>query len=373
MFDPKKLMKEYKQLDRGKARLSGIRYAIDQADMAKDYSYMLFFRYEYANSATEYEDGLMLHVYLIFPEMLKIFEDHPDIQMPECCYLTAVEAVKRIFTVVVDCADYFYQIPLSDMEQYFKKYKDFCLTYGYDLDDYFKASARFFRNIDDERALQSFNEYRKFIKARNIKNVYTIDFECEMEIYYDNLDKALEIAKPLLDGTYGQNSTVSYEYGRFLVRYMLGQNMDMEKAGHYYRLLTELRKKLRLSPVFFIDELLYLILTDLDAAWNFYRKEAYGQAGSTIPLCIMEFTIASTVMMKSLVKAGRQQVRVRFPTTLPCYREDGCYQTKTLAEYFDMEAKDIVSKFDARNGNDLCLKNYYKDYLGRAGLLDAES
>ena len=41
MFQPMQLIKEYQKLNYGEARLSGIREAIRQADLAKDYSYML--------------------------------------------------------------------------------------------------------------------------------------------------------------------------------------------------------------------------------------------------------------------------------------------------------------------------------------------
>lgn len=81
MFEPAKLIQEYEKLNPGEARLSGIRYAIEQADLAKDYSYMLYFRYMYANSCGEFEDGLLCHIYYVFPEMLRLFEEHPDVLM----------------------------------------------------------------------------------------------------------------------------------------------------------------------------------------------------------------------------------------------------------------------------------------------------
>lgn len=366
MFEPSRLINEYNKLDWGEARLSGIQYAIRQADLAMDYSYMLYFRYEYASSCGGYVDGLLRHIYLVFPEMLKIFDEHPDIKMPSCCYLTTVEVVMNTFIGVVDSAAYFYQISLDDMEMYFDRYKSLCLEYGYDLEDYYVAMARFYRKTDKERAWKSFESYRAYINKKHFKNPYTIDFECEMEIYYNNIEKALKMAKPFIEGEYQNTYEASFEFGRFLCYYMLNEH-DIEKAGYYYERLVSLRKKLRKRPTFFIDELLYLILTDLNKAWNFYKKESPHQAVSTIPANILEFAIISAVFMKSLLKNEKKQIHIRFSNRLPYYKENGCYQVHELAEYFDKEARDIAGKFDARNGN----RNWsdlYKQYMEAANV-----
>lgn len=350
MFEPLKLKEEYDKLGWGKARLSGIQYAINQADMAKDYSYMLYFRYEYANSCGEAYDGLLRNLYLVFPEMLKIFEEHPDIQMPDCCYLTAAGAVWDIFGDVVNCADFFYQIPLSDMEEYFRKFRSFSLEFGYSLKDYYVASARFYRAIDKKRAWESFEEYKKLMESKHILNANTIAFQCEMEVYYGNIDKGLEILKPLIEGKYYNDHDLVFEYGRIFYCYLI-REPDIEKAKQYYELMEGLRKKLRIRPIFFMETILYLVLTDFDAAWKFYKKEAAFQAASTIPIFVEEFATGSVIMMGSLAKKGRKQIHIRFPNELSFYREDGCYDTRELAVYFDKEAREIANKFDIRNGN----------------------
>lgn len=66
-----------------------------------------------------------------------------------------------------------------------------------------------------------------------------------------------------------------------------------------------------------------------------------------------------------------RQVYLRFPNTLPCYREDGCYQTKELAEYFDREARDITDRFDKREGNHTYFEEY-KDHMKAAKLWNNE-
>lgn len=371
MFEPEKLIREYEKLNAGEARLSGIRYAIEQADLAKNYSYMLYFRYVYADSCGEYGDGLLRHIYYVFPEMLKLFEEHPDIQMPDCCYETAKYAVWRIFNQVVDCSDFFYQIPLSDMEQYFAKFKSFSLEYGYDLNSYYVSSARFYRDIDLQKSQEYFEAYKKFNKDRHIKNADTIAFECEMEICYGNVEKALTIIQPLMEGKYHNDLRLCYEYGRFFCHY-LNVEQDMENAGKFYHLMEALRRKLHISPIFFSDTVLYLIFTDFDAAWNFYKKGAYHEAKSTVSLANIDFATATVIMMTYLLKSGRSEVHLRLPKNMPCYREDGCYQTQELAAYFDRQAREVCRRFDARNGT-LDNINDYKNSLKIAKLWDEET
>lgn len=371
MFEPEKLMQEYGKLNSGEARLSGIRYAIEQADLAKDYSYMLYFRYVYADSCGEYGDGLLRHIYYVFPEMLKLFEEHPDIQMPDCCYETAKYAVWRIFNQVIDCGDYFYQIPLSDMKQYLAKFKSFSLQHGYDLDTYYVSAARFYRDIDLQKSQKYFEAYKKFNKDRHIKNAETIAFECEMELCFGNLEKAQEIIKPLMEGKYHNDLRLCFEYGRFFYYYM-NVKSDMENAGKFYRLMEKLRKKLRMAPIFFSSTVLYLLFTDFDAAWNFYKKEAYHEAKSTISLEHIDFATATVIMMKYLLKYGKKEVHLRFPKNVPYYREDGCYETEELAAYFDRQARELCHRFDERNGT-LENINDYKNSLKVAKLWDEKT
>ena len=145
MFQPKELIEEYQKLNPGEARLSGIREAIRQADLANDSSYMLYFRCAYANECSEDEnDSFLFHLYLIFPELLALYEETPGIRLPGSSHEAASEAVMDIFSEMVCCADFFYQIPIGDMEKYLEKYREFCLMHGYPLYDYYIASARLY-------------------------------------------------------------------------------------------------------------------------------------------------------------------------------------------------------------------------------------
>lgn len=371
MFDPIQLMQEYDKLSEGEAKLAGIRYAIQQADLAKDYGYMLYFRYEYASSCGQFGDGLLRYIYYVFPEMLALFEEYPDIQMPDCCYLSAEEAVWTIFSDVVDCADYFYQIPLSDMEKYFDKFKSFSLKYGHDLDKYYKFSARFFLDIDKERALKSFEEYKAFNRSRHIVNAGTIAFECEIEVNLHHADKALTILKPLLEGKYHDDLLLFFEYARFFNYYLIYEQ-NMEKAEQFYKLMENYRRKLHMPTISFESTIIYLVLTDFDAAWKFYKKESFHAANSNISRANVDFAIGTVILMNYLAKHGYDKIHLRFPNNQPYYREDGCYQTKELAVYFDKEAIDLSARFDARNGNQEFTKDY-KLLLKVANLLNEET
>lgn len=358
MFQPTELILEYQKLNPGEAQLSGIREAIRQADLAKDYSYMLYFRCEYANACRgNATDNLLLHVYLIFPEILKIFEEHPDIKMPDFHNMEAVDSVQDIFSVMISCADFFYQIPIPDMEKYLEKYKDFCQRYGYPLFDYYISCARLYRQTTDKkRAMQYLKEYKALCRASHRRDAFSLDFIGEMACWYDDLDTLLKVTK-MLERKYPGQDQLVFEYGRLLYCYAV-RRQDLEKAAPYYELLKRLCKKFRMHSPYFADTMVYLAATDRNAAWNFFLKEAPFQIITTVPLDKMEFSIGAEIMMRSLRKSGKKTVRLSLPGSQPWQREDGCYQTEELAEYFGQQAREIASKFDARNGNSHSIQEY---------------
>ncbi|EOS23560.1 hypothetical protein C806_03068 [Lachnospiraceae bacterium 3-1] len=372
MFQPLELIQEYEKLNPGEAQLSSIREAIRQADLAKDYSYMLYFRCEYANACrSDDTSNLLLYIYLIFPEILKIFEEHPDIKMPDCHYSGTIDTVQDIFSVMISCADFFYQIPISDMEKYLEKYKNFCQQYGYSLFDYYISSARLYRQTNDkERAMQCLKDFKTLCRTTHCRDAFSLDFIGEMACWYDDLDTLLKVTKMLERKNHKQDQLV-YEYGRLLYCYAV-RRQDFEQAAPYYNLLKKLCKKFKMHSPYFADTMVYLTATDQNAAWNFFLKEAPFQAITTIPLDKMEFSIGAEIMMRSLKKSGKETVRFSLPGAHPWQREDECYQTETLAEYFRQQAREISFKFDARNGNNHCIQEY-ELFLAAANTVSANT
>ncbi len=358
MFQPTGLIEEYQKLNPGEARLSGIREAIRQADLAQDKSYMLYFRYAYADECRKDEsDSFLFHLYLIFPELLAIYEENPGIKLPGSSHEAATDAVMEIFSEMVCCADFFYQIPIGDMEKYLEKYKGFCQMHGYPLFDYHTASARLYRQTDDKgRAMQHVRDFKALCRAYHCRDSYCLDFIGEMACWYDDLE-TLQKSTKLLEKHYPQSQKLAYEYGRLLYCYAV-RRQDTGQAAPYYRLLKQICRQYRMHSPYFSDTIVYLVKTDLNSAWSFFKKEAPHEVLGTIPLYKMEFSIGAEIMMRSLLKQGKETVRLSLPGSQPWQREDGRYQAKELAEYFGREAREISDKFDVRNGNTNCRKEY---------------
>lgn len=358
MFQPTELIQEYEKLNPGEARLSGIWEAIRQADLAKDDSYRLYFRCAYANECREDgNDSFLFHLYLIFPELLALYEETSGIRLPGSSHEAATDAVMDIFSEMVCCADFFYQIPIGDMEKYLEKYKEFCQMHGYPLYDYYTASARLYRQTSDRaRAMQHVKNFKALCRAGHCRDSYSLDFIGEMACWYDDLE-TLQKATKLLEKHYPQSQRLAYEYGRLLYCYAV-RRRDTEQAAPYYRLLSQICKKYRMHSPYFSDTIVYLVKTDMNSAWSFFKKEAPHEVLGTTPLYKMEFSIGAEIMMRSLLKQGKETVRLSLPGSQPWQREDGRYQTKELAEYFGKEAREISDKFDLRNGNRNCRKEY---------------
>ena len=109
---------------------------------------------------------------------------------------------------------------------------------------------------------------------------------------------------------------------------------------------------------YFADTMVYLAMTDQNKALSFFQKEAPVQMQSTVPLDKMEFSTGAEIMMRSLMKSGRKTVRISLPGSQPWQREDDCYETEMLAEYFGKEAREISARFDDRNGNSHSMEEY---------------
>ena len=177
-----------------------------------------------------------------------------------------------------------------------------------------------------------------------------------MACWYDDLETLLK-ATQLLEKNFPNSEQLIYAYGRLLYCYAV-RRQDLGAAAPYYKMLHRLCKKFKMHSPYFSDTMVYLAQTDQNAAWNFFLKEAPYQIVTTVPLDKMEFSIGVEIMMRSLRKGGKETVRLSFPFSQPWQREDECYETEALAEYFGQAAREISAKFDARNGNN----NYMEEY-----------
>ena len=219
------------------------------------------------------------------------------------------------------------------------------------------ASARLYRAAGDkEKAMHSLHEFRLMNRSHHLRDAETVAFEGEMACWYGDLDNLLKAGK-LLETRYYDEYSLIFQYGRLVYHYAVRLH-DTKHAEPYFKKMEPIRKKQRMHSCYFADSIVYLVLTDLQAAWSFFKEEAPYQSLTYTPLDKMEFCTGAEIMMRALLKLGKKNVRLRLPSKLPYYQPDGCYRIEALAEYYGTEARDISRKFDLRNGNNNSIKEY---------------
>ena len=129
VYNPERLVYNYRMLGHGKARADAIRYAINQADLNNDIPYMVFLREELCHEASWFADEL--DVVTVFPELLALLDRHPDAGItPFQKSSNHTLDVLHMYGHLLDACTSFYQIPYDDCIKFHNDYKKRWLAYG---------------------------------------------------------------------------------------------------------------------------------------------------------------------------------------------------------------------------------------------------
>lgn len=347
MYDPSQLIMEYERLDHGKARIAGIQYATQQADLAKDYPYMLFFRYEHVTEGCDYSDNRS--VFLILPQMLQIFNEHPDMPAPAEYYGTANQMLLWSLSYLLAKGFDYYQVSQKDMELFFQEYKQLCQKYGESLISYYEYHADFYRAIDVAAAKKSFKKFQ-LCRKNHEAECYAcgLRVEVDMELFFDHEEAALKLAAPLIEGRYTCPISPSYPLGHFVSFYI--NHNDLEKAAYYNHLLLKERGMVSKRLTFTGESLLVFAKTNLNQAWKFYKKYFIRLLDNNNPFENFLFARGAAVLFTLM--SQEETVPLTVPKSAPFYQKDGLYQTIVLHKYYEGLARNLAEKFDERNGTD---------------------
>lgn len=362
MYNPEELIKNFAQLPQGSDRMAGIQYAISQADLAKDYPYMLYFRFECASEAFHCDDSMMF--FLLLPEMQRLLDEFPDMQIPVASHYTPPGMVLWVYGNMLSYAEDYYQIPLGDVEVYLRDYKRIARKYGCSLLGYYRSHASFYMHMDAPKSAKSFEEYR-LCRTNDRSTCWSCEqtFEVHFELSRGNEQKALKLAEPLYQPLHKCDNTPFGILGDFMSYYLHRGNLE-EAASYYNRLQTALKNNKNTEMSFSTgDILLFLAKTNPEKAWRFYKKQNPLWKPTGNPHIFFEFSRGAAALMMVLEEQGTETVPLVLPQAAPLFREDGCYAVSALRYYYEDQLQEIARKFDQRSGTD-----YYAGLLsGRNG------
>ncbi len=170
-------------------------------------------------------------------------------------------------------------------------------------------------------------------------------------VYFGKLEKALQLAEPILRGSMSCGTVPERTFGRVLLPLLrLGR---VDEAAEYYRKGYRLASGNREFLDCLGDYLIFLVLTgNLSQGVKLFERHL-GWAVETMDLYARwRFYAAVSYFLPLLAQSGRTELKLRLIEETPGYRADGRYETARLASLFDSLCRELAAQFDARNGND---------------------
>ncbi len=348
-YNPEELKKYYDALPHGKAKEEGIREAVKMADQNNDVPFMIYFREQLCHETCFY--GNMMHMMVIFPEMLSIIDRYPDTPSTQfdTGYNDALDHILWIYKWVINECSSFYQIPMQDCLNFFEDFKKRSASYGYNLKPYYRALYCFY-SFDSKKQEEAFYNFEKIPRDLN-SDCHACERNTEIEFYLDagDFDKALELSRDIENFKLRCFNYID-AWLRMKISF-LGYYMDhyeFEKAAEIAGLLEH---KIN-------DETEYQVWgtimncyahTKPGRALRLYKKYWKKLEEEHSPDNMFDSSCNTCCFWYRIKRDGRETIRIKFDTSFPLYNEENIYKTEDLFNYYYNRAADIAKKFDQRN------------------------
>lgn len=348
-YNPEELKNYYDALPHGKAKEDGIREAIKAADQNNDVPFMIYFREQLCHETCFYGD--IMHMMVIFPEMLSIIDKHPDIPSTQfdTNYDNALDHILWIYKWVISECSSFYQIPMQDCLKFFEDFKKRSISYGYNLKPYYRALYQFYR-FDSKKQTEAFYNFEKIPRDLN-SDCQACERNTEIEFYLNagNFDKALELSCDI--------ENFKLRCGNSLDAWL---RMKILFLGYYIK-HCEFDKATEISLILerkINDESEYQVWgsimncyahTKPGRALRIYKKYWKELEKEHSPDTMFDSSCDTCCFWDRIKRDGRETVKINFDTSFPLYNKESVYKTEDLFNYYYNRAADIAKKFDKRN------------------------
>jgi hypothetical protein len=235
---------------------------------------------------------------------------------------------------------------LADMERRYR-------AAGYGLRPVWSARYRIAKVCGDrELAEESFREMRALRRdLMSDCDACDLDERVSYHIYRGEDARAVELARPLLEGRLRCSTVPQRTYARTLLPHLrLGRTSE---AARYHlqglRLITAGRDWVQE----YADHILFLALTgNLERATSLFARHFRFALKAVNQKDKFHYMRVSWFLFLRLQSAGRATLKLRLPRKFPAYERSGVYEPARLAAWLEAETRAIAARFDQRNGND---------------------
>lgn len=331
------------KLDDGDEKIALLEEAVRIADTGTDIELQYFARKEFLNAA--YWGGAPEKAMVAYAWCLGQFDMQPGKFSERDLLWTYKWMVNTIF--------HFPQIP---KEQIYAMLDDMTRRYreaGYGLRVIYQYRYRFERFCGNREEAIRHYRYAQELASDDLSNCPACELDEHVSFYnYCGEDEvAISTAQPLLEGRYKCRTVPQRTIARLLLPLTrLGRHEDAW-AYHLQGYRPVSRNKSFLNYV--SDHLIYLTVIDkLERAAELLEEHYPWAEGNSDAHNRFLFYRAAWFFLDVMAESQTPRLGLRLPRTFPLYEASGDYESSSLADWFQKEAREIALKFNERNGTD---------------------
>ena len=327
-YQPDALRASYHTMEHGEPRLRLIRSACTAAEQAKDFESALLFHHDLIQESVF--SGDRYQALIDFPQYMAIYEAHPELEEAYAWQTL------WIFKWIVEASVEFYQIPKSQVLQWFLAFRKELAKHGYSLKPFYEKRAIFFSYYDRAKLRLDYGDFlaapRDELSDGEPEEWNT---QVRWELLFGHYEKAMRAAEHLFRNRMFTNEVPASTYGYLLTDACIRQ--DTDAADHYAALLRPYCDGERYR----MEQLGLLFCYDAqhhpEEGLAFLRKQEALRKGSHNPFLCYWFDHGASVLLRAAAKSGADEA----PDAL-----------LAKAAAYDANARALAAQFDARNGSD---------------------
>lgn len=335
----------YDSLADGAEKMEYLKKCIAEADAEQDMEHALHLRYDYIKQSVFHDDGFK--ALLMFPELMKLFDENPGILSPRNFMFA--------FKWIIARTDRYYQISLEQIDEYFKRFREYIDQFGYTLRTYYKEQYDVYSRIDpDPQSMLDLMELSETFERTEMSDCETCELSerIRCELQFGSFEKGMSLLREMIERGMRCAEQPFATYGT-VARELAKKGMYKE-AVHYAELFLKGAAGDELNFINKVADVIEIYtMVDLNKAYELFRRTVHHFTGSKEPYDRFCYADACRRFFGKLKEEGQEELHTNLNSSFEWYNDEGVYNVDEMYENFKEVAEDLSEKFDERNHTDL--------------------
>ena len=277
-----------------------------------------------------------------FAWLLNVYDTQPDL-------FDEKEVLKRYKWMVHATFDYL-SISADQLRKILEDYSSRLARNGFSQQSYYEIEVSWSLFIGDVQRARHYLDCRNKETFDNMCSDEAITDIC-VELLDRNIEKGITMAKELVSRKPEEKAPIYC-----MLVYYLNLAKD-SRAEDYFKKVELLLSDVEKYPymIFDISQLMYYLSKNNEKkAWQFLEQYSEWEIGANE---YYSFDFSLSIMPLLLED---KEINLQLSSKLPFYKEEGCYSTRELYEYYSEKINVLGCKFDERNGN-----TYFREQIDK--------